>query len=353
VNCIFFIGAGGSVPFGVPTMTEMVHGFEKWMAETHYGLKYVVDEIKNKLSDYKWYDIEALITVLQDIVNLKRTSAVLYNHPSLHFFTPVSSKTFVESIYTLGKRYHNEAIQILGDLKNFIVDRCEVKHHPFELYKELFSRCLQRYDFNYENELINAKKTQIGNEIFTTNYDLVLEAYCSNYNLDWEVGEKQGKLDISNSNNHLYGGAVHCVYKLHGSVNWYIDGNGNLRASSEPVKIGTMTSLGHKVVSELLVYPAFAKYTFREPFYSMFHHLKNRLCHCRMCCVVGYSFRDEDILGLFHDAMNINKLMYLVIIDPNADTIKNEIFPEHGDRVHPISQGFSLEAIKSIDDVKA
>ena len=72
-----------------------------------------------------------------------------------------------------------------------------------------------------------------------------------------------------------------------------------------------------------------------------------------MCCVVGYSFRDEDILGLFHDAMSINSEMYLVVIDPNADNIQNEIFPEYKDKVYPISQGFSIEAIKLIDDIKA
>ncbi len=353
LKSIFFIGAGGSVPFGVPTMTKMVQDFETWMVESHYGLKYVVDEIKNKLSDYKWYDIEALITVLRDIINFEQTSAVIYNHPSLHFFTPVSSKTFIESISTLGERYHKEAIQILGDLQTFIVEECRIQQTPFELYRELFSRCLQRYDFDYGNDLRIAKKSRIRNEIFTTNYDLVMEAYCSHYDLEWEVGEKQGKLDIISKNNDLYGVGAHSIFKLHGSVNWYVDENGNMRSSSEPVKIGTITSLGHKVYKELLVYPAFAKYTYREPFYTMFHYLKQCLSTCKMCCVVGYSFRDEDILGLFNDAMVINKLLYLVIIDSNADTIKTEIFPEYGDRIHPISQEFSMEAIKSIDDIEA
>jgi len=244
----------------------------------------------------------------------------------------------------------------MRDLKNFVVDECVIKNNPFEIYKELFSTCLQRYDFNYESDLLNARKTNIPNQIFTTNYDLVLEAYCSHYDLEWEVGEKQGKVQISDENNHLFsrsGTGVHNIFKLHGSVNWYLDGQGNTRYSSEPIKTGSRTSLGHEVQSELLVYPAYSKYTFREPFYTMFHHLKYCLGRSKMCCVVGYSFRDEDILGLFHDAMSINSDLYLVIIDPNADSIKNETFSVYKDNVFPISQRFSIEAVKMIQDIKA
>lgn len=352
LNTIFFIGAGGSVPFGIPTMTDMVRGFEKWMQDSHYGLKYLVDDIKNKLSDYKVYDIEALITVLQDIINYEQKSLMLYNHPSLHYFTPISTTAFVESINRLGKQYRNEATQILGDLKNYILEACWIKQQPFELYKELFSRCIIRYDFNYQDK-ITKQETNIINEIFTTNYDMVLEAYCSNYGIDWEVGEKLGKLDVSRSNINLYEGGKHKIFKLHGSINWYIDEKEYLRASSEPVKSGTSTSLGHKVGQELLVYPAHAKYTFREPFYTMFHHLKKCLSECKMCCVVGYSFRDEDITGLFHDAMAINKSLYLVLIDPNANSIKNDVFSRYIERVHPISQGFDLDAINGIGEITA
>ena len=351
-NCIFFIGAGASVPFGVPTMTEMVQKFETWMKESHYALAYVVDEIKNKLSLYKHYDIEALITVLQDIINYEAISGTLLNNPSLHFFSPIATKTFTESINTLGKMYHNEAIQILNDVKKFITEECEIKNDPYELYTELFNTCLRRYDFVYKEALRQGNKN-IENEIFTTNYDQVLEAYCSNLDIQCETGEQKGKLDLNRQTSLLYQSTSHCIFKLHGSVNWYIDAHGNSRASSEPIKIGAKTSLGHKVDKEFLLYPAYAKYTYREPFYSMFHHLKDRLSHCKMCCVIGYSFRDEDILGIFHDALMINKLLYLVIIDPQAGGIKANTFSIYNDRVHPISGYFDTGSINLIDNISA
>lgn len=346
-QAIFFIGAGASVPFGIPTMTELVANFEAKTKDPHYGLGYVIQAIKNNLRDYKPFDIEALITVLQDIIDYDTVSEAIFNHPSLHFYTPNGYPNLDSSVQTLGKRYHNEAKQILGDVKDFIAESCSIKQTPFEIYTELFSSGLVRYGFGYEGEI--KSRTDVENCIFTTNYDLVLEAYCDNLGLDYETGEMRNVLSIDSSNQKLYGHSflAHRIYKLHGSINWYIDEHGVMRWISEPVKAGKTTSLGHKVAQELLLYPAVAKYTFREPFYTMFHHLKKCLVDCKMCYVVGYSFRDEDILGLFHDAMMRNKRLNIVIIDPNAEEIRREKFNKYTDKVHPVSGLFStLTAIE-------
>lgn len=357
LDCIFFLGAGASVPFDVPKMTDLATRFEERTRQPDYGLGYVVQEIKNRLKDYKSFDIEALLTVLQDIVNYGTVSEALFNHPSLHFFTPTDYRTFASSVEILGRQYHNEAKQILGDVRNFVVESCDLKHTrdmPFEIFTELFSSGLVRYDFDYRQTLSLGRTLTIENAIFTTNYDLVLEAYCSHFGLRYEVGEKADRtLNLRKDNTELYGGAstAHRIYKLHGSINWYSDQHGVMRWSSEPVKTGQTTSLGHKVAEEVLVYPAFAKYTFREPFYSMFHHLKDCLVKGRVCCVVGYSFRDEDLLGLFLDAMAMNEGLYLILIDPLAEAIALEKFPHHKDRVHCISEAFSVEAAGRINEI--
>jgi hypothetical protein len=311
LQTVFFIGAGASVPFGVPTMKGMVQSFEKSMEDSHYGLKYIVDEIKNKLVDYRWYDIEALITVLQDIIDYENKSKVLYNNPSIHFFSPIAPKTFMESISTIGQRYHNEAIQILGDVKDFIGACCSFREGaPFNLYYDLFS--CKKFGLPYPSQVINqsGNPLRISNDIFTTNYDLVIEAFCSQNDIVYETGANSGKIDIEHANSPLFQNSEgHRIIKLHGSINWYLDGKGNKRASDGPVKIGGRTPLGHEIEKEMLVYPAYSKYTYREPFYMMFHHLKGYLSTptCKNCCVVGYSFRDEDILAIFKDAMDINK----------------------------------------------
>ena len=81
---------------------------------------------------------------------------------------------------------------------------------------------------------------------------------------------------------------------------------------------------GDRSVKELMIYPAQQKYSFREPFYDMFHYLKRRLVEPmnRQCYVVGYSFRDDDILGLFHDALDQNQGLQVVLLDPEAETVR-------------------------------
>jgi hypothetical protein len=352
MNCIFFLGAGASVPFGVRTMTEMVTDFEAKTKEPGYALGYVIQEIKSRLRNYKSFDIEALLTVLQDIVNYSNVGEAIYHHPSLHFYSPIEYEAFTTSVQTLGKKYCNEAKQILNDVKNFIVESCNFKDTPFELYKELFSKGMKA-DFNYGQELQSGRKN-IMNCIFTTNYDLVLEAYCNHLRLDYENGEIHGGLlDIDNTNKRLYEYAynIHQIYKLHGSINWYVDEHDSLRWISEPVMTGKRTSLGHKVIKELLLYPVVSKYTYREPFYTMFHHLKECLLKVQVCYIVGYSFKDDDISGIYQDAMAKNNNLHLVLIDPVAKIIKDEKFSSYEDRVMCISDLFTIKAIEQLKDI--
>ena len=151
-------------------------------------------------------------------------------------------------------------------------------------------------------------KKRVRYPIFTTNYDPILEAYCKSRNFLYASGELlNGRLDISSSNDKLYSmneNAFH-IYKLHGSINWYVGEDGQMHWVSAPVQPGTRTFLGDKVQREMLIYPTQQKYTFREPFYTMFHHLKRCLASqdYDRCYIVGYSFRDDDILGMFHDSL--------------------------------------------------
>lgn len=350
LKCIFFVGAGASVPFGIPTMTQMVADFEAKTSEPHYGLGYVVQEIKNRLKHYTSFDIEALITVLIDIVDYDTTPRRILNHPSLHFFSPYDHSTLASHIESLGKQYWNEAKQILEDVRGFVVDSCRIREFPFQVYAEFFKNAMGKHDANYAERLRSGRK-DMANHVFTTNYDQVLEAYCSHEELNYESGEiRGGILKIDSGNRTLYDWDVnaHKIYKLHGSINWYSDEHGVMRWVSEPIRTGERTSFGHKMEKELLIYPAFSKYTFREPFYAMFHHLKQGLVSCNHCYVVGYSFRDDDILGLFHDAMMINKELTITLIDPMAEVIARERFPKYVDRIKRIPETLTLELAQQI-----
>lgn len=353
---VVFVGAGASKPFGIPTMTEMTEDFEKELKKSSLPGITLFDEIKRRLKDYQYFDVESLITVLQNIVNIDKLSTVL-NNPSVHYF--LSNRTgdtarAIQSEKQITEPHRNEAEELLKQVKQFIADSCKMKERPFEIYTELFDYANLKYNRFSFKDLIKRDSYAIPNhKVFTTNYDLVLEGYCVNKRFpEWECGRlKTGELKIAEKDNQvLYSSNrnIFQIYKLHGSVNWYVDEQGYMSWSSEAAKVGETTLAGQKIEKQLLIYPVSEKYTFREPFYDMFHHLKKCLLRCKGCYVVGYSFRDDDILGLFHDAMELNGDLQLYLIDTKVQNIVEEKFKNFLGRIKTIPKGFSIEAVSEL-----
>lgn len=66
------------------------------------------------------------------------------------------------------------------------------------------------------------------------------------------------------------------------------------------------------------------------------------------CYVVGYSFRDDDILGLFLDALELNTALQILVIDPEAQKIVNNRFERFQARIKLIDKGVSTHAAASL-----
>jgi len=361
---VVFIGAGASVPFGIPTMTEMVKKFEdqltnhKLVSLQPWVVMYrsLYQDIKSRLKYYRNYDIEALITALQDIIDFERIETRVLGNPSVHHFLADGNDVpkRVESVRLFSEKNREEARALLKQVQGFVAESCNIIEKPFEIYTEFFHHVFLKQtgltsfrDFANSSSPSTKKFNFI---VFTTNYDCVLEAYCYAKRFDYDCGEStQQKLEIGKENTQLYSfdREACMIHKLHGSINWYRDEDGRMCYGTQPVRVGETTSLGRRVDKELLIYPAYEKYTFREPFYEMFHHLKECLLRCKACYVVGYSFRDEDILGLFHDSMELNRDLRICLIDLNADTIKKK-FDNFSARVQTIAMPFSMKAARQL-----
>jgi hypothetical protein len=83
-------------------------------------------------------------------------------------------------------------------------------------------------------------------------------------------------------------------------------------------QVGRRDLYGSKVRDNMLIFPLSEWYTFREPYYSLFHALKTKLLDCRCCCVISYSFRDQDILALIQDEADLNRKLTFCLVDPSA-----------------------------------
>ena len=350
---IVFVGAGASDPFHIPTMTKLVEDFEDKLRSSYSPHLSLFEDIKYRLQNYKNFDIEALITVLQDIIEIDELPTKVLNQPSVHYFSAwgMSFESMVNTIREDALRNRDQAEQLLKEVKGFVAESCTLKKQSFDIYMEFFKYVMLKDGYNLENALRGQGPYKIRSVIFTTNYDQVIEAFCRRKNLNYGCGQVQNELlDIGKSNHMLYSkdSPLFQIYKLHGSINWYEDQDKNMRWLTEPARPGRMTPLGDQVIKELLIYPAREKYTFREPFYPMFHHLKECLIGCERCYIVGYSFRDDDILGLFHDAMNLNKGLSLFVVDRNANTIVEEKFQSLSDRIQALETEFSVRTGKEL-----
>jgi hypothetical protein len=360
---VVFIGAGASVPFGIPTMTQMVQQFEERVdnqksppIDVSFSVnRQFYQKIKLRLKNYDNYDIESLITILQDMVEFKRIETRVWGNPSVHHLLADGddASKMRELLRLFSRENQGEAATLLKQVQSFVAESCNISKKPFEIYTEFFNNVsLMGAGITGFRDLANkpSNTKNFNMMVFTTNYDCVLEAYCDDRGFEYNCGESTNhKIAIGKENRELYSPEREAfrIYKLHGSINWYRDENGCMRHADHLVKIGETTSLGRRMDKELLIYPAYEKYTFREPFYHMFHHLKECLVKCKACYVVGYSFRDEDILGLFHDSMELNHNLRLYILDVNANGIANK-FSKFSERVETIAASFSIEAAQGL-----
>lgn len=127
-------------------------------------------------------------------------------------------------------------------------------------------------------------------EIFTTNYDLLLEQALEAQRVpyfDGFVGSDSAFLDLESMAQDDLPARWARVWKIHGSINWWMTANNKIRRSHDQVE-----------GEQLLVYPSHLKYeqSRQMPYYAMLDRLRVFLrsgqCVLLTC---GYSFADEHI----------------------------------------------------------
>ncbi|MDD2754425.1 MAG: SIR2 family protein [Methanothrix sp.] len=127
-------------------------------------------------------------------------------------------------------------------------------------------------------------------EIFTTNYDLLLEQALEEQRVpyfDGFVGSDSAFLDLESMAEDDLPARWARLWKIHGSINWWMTAKEKIRRSRDAVE-----------GEQLLIYPSHLKYdqSRQMPFYAMLDRLRVFLrsgqCVLLTC---GYSFGDEHI----------------------------------------------------------
>ncbi len=127
-------------------------------------------------------------------------------------------------------------------------------------------------------------------EVFTTNYDLLLEQALEEQRVpyfDGFVGSDSAFLDLESMADDDLPARWARLWKIHGSINWWMTAKNKIRRSRDAV-----------VGEQLLIYPSHLKYeqSRQMPYYAMIDRLRVFL-RSDQCVLItcGYSFGDEHI----------------------------------------------------------
>ncbi len=170
-------------------------------------------------------------------------------------------------------------------------------------------------------------------EIFTTNYDTLIEDALALAGIEFKDGFTGGGVGFWNPKSYDNKSGVRAIVsKLHGSIDWYTEsGNSNLLR----VRHGnTYPESGGSV----MIYPQAVKYVNiqRDPFAQIFQRFRHRLSqgsdHVLLIC--GYSFGDDHINAEIEIAMSSSESQLTIVAfadEPNnelPDTLNEWLSPE-------------------------
>lgn len=285
-----FLGAGASVPYGMPTTAGLRGKMRSIVASP---------PLKGMEDASEFPDVEHILSVADQMISFAESRAgQLYSrHDASGMFSDsvAKSRSFKESLeeaifdnYRWRKSYDSAAAMVLGQL------------------------------FNLARSEGDQKVT-----VFTTNFDTVVEEYCARS--DKQIERIDGFNTRPPGNTPVWDGeyapkddSAHTwvfLYKLHGSMSWLkrdLDGRPSIvqkpdeRASGNP---------DH----DMFIRPSLDvkdKATASAPYATIMGKFVNLLPNFDVCIAIGYSFRDAHITEKLVDFIRGGKT--LVALSPTA-----------------------------------
>ncbi len=168
---------------------------------------------------------------------------------------------------------------------------------------------------------LNILNREFSKEIFTTNYDLIVEKsleasqipYFDGFVGSYEPFFWQESVDHFVSQNDLTKNWLR-LWKLHGSLSWFWKTEAKSN-SQRIIRVGKYDKANH-LDKELVIYPSKEKYdsSRKQPFIAYFDRLKTYLLNGELLfIVVGYSFSDQHINEIIFNTCRRNTRLFCVV----------------------------------------
>jgi hypothetical protein len=189
------------------------------------------------------------------------------------------------------------------------------------------SRKCFKFDRNEANTLFTRLVTSLakkGYPVYTTNYDFALEevAIANGIQIN-DNFSKKGQRSVWNSSIDFPLGNALTIVKLHGSVTWYVDGEGNI----EKIYSNTDINPIGKSVDRIVIAPTRFKDIYAQHFFALYSHFLTDLATSRVLIVTGHSLRDDYLRAAIIERVR-KKTFSLVTIAPSfPSTLPEELRP--------------------------
>jgi len=315
---VVFLGAGASAFVGIPDSTKLAQIVEQELRDHSNRIQQIRDRIQNFGLTY---DIEALLSVLSFWANPRKAI-----DETGAFFAETTNYSSVNSF-----RKNSRDINIARSAKETIVRECFVNDRS-RIYA--IKRQYEKFFKDLHDVLGLRDCDPAGNkpcppiDVFTTNYDNVVEEYCIANGMiccdgyKEPPGRRRGTCEFD-QDEYSNSPTLLRLYKLHGTVTLARLSNGEL--VNIPLYPGGELRISGKPAFFDLIYPGTFLYATREPQLELLNLLKQNLSSSDWCIIIGYSFRDPNVRQIFIDVLlrrkQTRRRFKVILIDPEADKI--------------------------------
>ncbi|MGE4274209.1 MAG: SIR2 family protein [Desulfitobacterium sp.] len=296
-NVGFLFGAGTSCALGIPNIAALTEAVEKSLTGDYLKCFNI---IKNDLQSPSSKPIS-----IEDILNqVRRIRDITSDQDDKNYLS------------VCGKDAKGLDIEICDNIYKIISE----KEHVASLddTKRFFAWLdLQNRDYS--------------KEVFTTNYDLIIEKSLEETNIpyfDGFVGSYepffwQDSIDRFVDKNDITKNWIR-LWKIHGSLSWFWKVN-KATGSHRIVRTGKIGDLKENN-NELVIYPSKDKYdsSRKQPFIAYFDRLKNYLINGELLFIfTGYSFSDQHINDLIFNCLRINNRLFAMVFFFKDEEVEN------------------------------
>ena len=284
-----FLGAGASAFADQPTTKELLKRVQEQVGAQQEGAGH--DYIMRVIKDGTYSDIEKLYDGIEQAI---RTA----ENPNCG---PIIAGIRDHDTALTHQEIIGELTALLSTIRNILLESFVIRSGHHGSIKQMYDKTRSAIEIKGSTEL----------QVFTTNYDLVMEEYASKAGYEIVNGFKPyGYMrSIWDDAWDPHKERSMRLIKLHGSINWYSDADGNI------VETGSVTR--QEEDNDIMIEPTEGTKNYgRRPFPTLLQRFEESMKKVDMLLVIGFSYRDAEITEIIK--RRLDEGMMLISVSPSA-----------------------------------